>query len=113
MYETEGNKNEKERVFLAKKTRKRREKLWKNHELIAAEKRLQNIINMTLDNVIFFDTKTNGKALNKGILRCKFMHIHNEKKHFIQFFPKQGKKNLFIQFLCCFICFHEIVSYFL
>jgi hypothetical protein len=31
------------------------------------QKRLQNIINMTLDNVIFLDTEKRVKALNKSI----------------------------------------------
>lgn len=52
-------------------------------------------------NFPWYGEKTNREeALNKGILRCKFMHIYNEKNISYSFSP--AKENLFIQFLCFF-----------
>jgi hypothetical protein len=84
--------------------------LWKNHELIAAKKQKKTTKYHKYDfrqrNFAFILDRAHTEALNKGILRCKFMHIQNEKeKHSVSFFPflsPELKENLFIQFLCCF-----------
>lgn len=70
-------------------------KTLENHELIAAKKRLQNIINMTLDNVIFLDVeRMRIRALNKGICDANLC-TYTMRKHFIRllpFFPLRRSK---------------------
>lgn len=96
----DGNKNEKNRVYPCENEKKTMEKSW----AYCSRKKLQNIINMTLDNVIFLDTrekKESAKHWIKAFCHANLCTYSMREKTFHSVFP-QLKENLFIQFLCYF-----------